>query len=251
MANKIQLRRDTASNWTTTNPILSQGEPGLELGTNKIKYGDGTTPWVDLSYATTTTDNIKFITDFIYDPAGITIENADLTHGATAAVVVPGNGTTNALQVNNFYGPVNITSGDNNITQSWQFNSDGSMTLPNYVKQNTNPSVTCNAGMDTVIYTGTDRYIHTFKLLLKVEGVEVNGQSWETQSTEMIIAKSFNNDKVAATAYGVVHTSIDPLATFTARWNPTLFRVEVLCHPTSLTYGVEVRTFATEIITSD
>lgn len=50
MANKIQLRRDTASNWASVNPILSQGEPGVELGTNKWKIGNGTSTWNTLEY---------------------------------------------------------------------------------------------------------------------------------------------------------------------------------------------------------
>lgn len=52
MANKIQLRRDTAANWTRINPILADGEPGLDITNNKIKMGDGTTEWADLSYLT-------------------------------------------------------------------------------------------------------------------------------------------------------------------------------------------------------
>ena len=51
MANKIQLRRDTAANWTRVNPILDDGEPGLNITTNQIKYGDGSTAWNDLPYA--------------------------------------------------------------------------------------------------------------------------------------------------------------------------------------------------------
>lgn len=51
MSSKIQLRRDSAANWTATNPILAQGEPGLETDTNKVKYGDGTTAWNLLDYA--------------------------------------------------------------------------------------------------------------------------------------------------------------------------------------------------------
>lgn len=50
MANKIQLRRDTAANWTTANPILTQGEPGVELDTNKWKIGNGTSTWAVLQY---------------------------------------------------------------------------------------------------------------------------------------------------------------------------------------------------------
>ena len=51
MATKIQLRRDLAASWTSSNPILAQGEPGLETDTGKIKYGNGTTHWADLDYA--------------------------------------------------------------------------------------------------------------------------------------------------------------------------------------------------------
>lgn len=46
----IQTRRDTAANWTSVNPVLAAGEPGLETDTGKVKYGDGTTAWVSLSY---------------------------------------------------------------------------------------------------------------------------------------------------------------------------------------------------------
>jgi len=51
MANRIQLRRDTAANWTRVNPVLEDGEPGLEIDTNRVKYGDGNTAWTNLSYS--------------------------------------------------------------------------------------------------------------------------------------------------------------------------------------------------------
>ena len=51
MANKIQLRRDTTANWNNVNPILADGEPGLDITTNQVKYGNGANAWVDLSYA--------------------------------------------------------------------------------------------------------------------------------------------------------------------------------------------------------
>jgi len=50
MADKIQFRRDTSVNWASVNPILAQGELGLELDTTKYKIGDGTTAWNSLSY---------------------------------------------------------------------------------------------------------------------------------------------------------------------------------------------------------
>ena len=52
MTTRIKLRRDTAANWTENNPILAAGEPGLETDTGKTKYGDGTTAWTSLGYAT-------------------------------------------------------------------------------------------------------------------------------------------------------------------------------------------------------
>lgn len=51
MANKIQIRRDTAANWTSANPTLSQGEQGYETDTGKLKIGDGSTAWTSLGYS--------------------------------------------------------------------------------------------------------------------------------------------------------------------------------------------------------
>ena len=50
MAARIQLRRDTSSNWSTTNPTLNSGELGVETNTSKIKLGDGSTAWNSLDY---------------------------------------------------------------------------------------------------------------------------------------------------------------------------------------------------------
>lgn len=52
MTTRIKLRRDTAANWDTANPVLALGEPGYDTTNNKIKVGDGTTAWQDLSYLT-------------------------------------------------------------------------------------------------------------------------------------------------------------------------------------------------------
>jgi len=54
MAAKIQIRRDTAANWTTINPVLSDGEQGFEKVTNKVKVGDGVKTWNLLPYLGTT-----------------------------------------------------------------------------------------------------------------------------------------------------------------------------------------------------
>lgn len=62
MADLIQLRRDTAANWTSANPVLAQGEPGVETDTDNMKIGDGVTPWNTLAYV------IGATTDLSYNP---------------------------------------------------------------------------------------------------------------------------------------------------------------------------------------
>lgn len=47
----IKTRRDTAANWTSTDPVLAAGEVGLETDTTLIKYGDGTSAWTALPYS--------------------------------------------------------------------------------------------------------------------------------------------------------------------------------------------------------
>ena len=46
----IQIRRDTAGNWTSNNPTPLQGEWCLETDTGYTKIGDGSTAWTSLRY---------------------------------------------------------------------------------------------------------------------------------------------------------------------------------------------------------
>ena len=50
MANRIQLRRGSAQEWSNVNPTLAIGELGIEIDTGRIKIGDGVTPWNSLRY---------------------------------------------------------------------------------------------------------------------------------------------------------------------------------------------------------
>lgn len=47
---KILIRRDVSTNWTSINPILSDGEMGYEKDTGKMKIGDGIKRWNQLAY---------------------------------------------------------------------------------------------------------------------------------------------------------------------------------------------------------
>ena len=47
----LQLRHDTAANWTTADPTLESGEVGCETDTGRLKVGDASTAWTSLAYA--------------------------------------------------------------------------------------------------------------------------------------------------------------------------------------------------------
>lgn len=67
MATIIKLKRDTSTNWSNANPILKDGEPGLETDTGKIKYGDGVTLWNNLNYGTSDSFQRMYRTP-VYNP---------------------------------------------------------------------------------------------------------------------------------------------------------------------------------------
>lgn len=62
----FKLKRGTAARWAEVNPILEQGEPGFVYDTNRLKIGDGVTPWNDLPYidGKREVSNFDFIDDF-------------------------------------------------------------------------------------------------------------------------------------------------------------------------------------------
>lgn len=47
---RIQLRRDTSEKWASVNPVLMEGEVGIETDTKLRKVGDGVNHWNDLDY---------------------------------------------------------------------------------------------------------------------------------------------------------------------------------------------------------
>ena len=73
MAVQIQLRRGTASLWTSTNPTLSSGEFGYETDTGNLKVGDGSTAWTSLGYWNPSSLPIG-------DLSGVTISSAGSGH---------------------------------------------------------------------------------------------------------------------------------------------------------------------------
>jgi hypothetical protein len=75
MATRIKLRRDTTQNWTTVNPILANGEMGIEADTRRAKLGDGATAWMDLKYAIT--DQLRVDGKTVNSEMGVSIASQD------------------------------------------------------------------------------------------------------------------------------------------------------------------------------
>ncbi len=69
MAIRIQLRRDTAANWISTNPVLRAGEFGIETDTLKFKIGNGSSTWTQITaYANVTSSGLTTsLNDYILE----------------------------------------------------------------------------------------------------------------------------------------------------------------------------------------
>lgn len=99
---RIKLKGKTASNWTTENPVLQARQPGFEIDTRKMKFGDGTTAWNSLPYAYYSIDEIVTLlggkantvhTHSISDVSGLSgalANKADLVGGLIPANQLPG-----------------------------------------------------------------------------------------------------------------------------------------------------------------
>lgn len=59
----IQMRRDTAANWETNNPILAEGEMGYDTTNCQIRIGNGESNWLDLVPYVTRDSVIDLILD--------------------------------------------------------------------------------------------------------------------------------------------------------------------------------------------
>lgn len=113
---KIRPRRGTKSEWELINPILMEGEFGIEFpdsgvgsGLCKFKIGDGTTKWNDLPFAFDAGAALNIdagtvtSTSYIYLKRGTTeeweaenpvLENGEIVYDQTKKAIKVGDGNT-------------------------------------------------------------------------------------------------------------------------------------------------------------
>ena len=100
----IQVRRDTAANWTSVNPTLAAGEMGFETDTGKFKIGTGSTAWTSLSYASSeatipssTVTSAMIVDGTIVD--GDINASAAIAPSKVAGVFITGDSSNNTITI--------------------------------------------------------------------------------------------------------------------------------------------------------
>lgn len=89
MAANIQFRRDISNNWTIVNPILAEGELGLELDTKFYKIGDGISNWNTLTYAPLNGTLTSLMLDATTDPTPPLTDSLQIYAKEVAGKIVP------------------------------------------------------------------------------------------------------------------------------------------------------------------
>lgn len=155
MANRIQLRRGNTSEWTNANPILAQGEVGIDLDQNRIKIGDGSTPWNSLAYERPDDQSSNIPNTLVKrDQSGNFSANA-----VTAALV--GNASTasqlaNARQIS-LTGDVNGANsfdGSQNMTITTTLSTQANLSAGTYTKLTVNERGLATAGQNPTTLAG-------------------------------------------------------------------------------------------------
>jgi hypothetical protein len=89
MAVRIQLRRDTSSNWSTNNPVLRPGEVGIETDTLKFKIGPAViapaigTAWNSITvYANVVPSDLNTTLNGYLETGDLGVTVAELVDGA-------------------------------------------------------------------------------------------------------------------------------------------------------------------------
>jgi hypothetical protein len=136
MTSVIQIKRGTASAWTSANTVLAAGEVGFETDTKKMKVGDGSTAWTSLGY--TVTDG---------DISGVTAGTGLSGGGNSGAVTLAIDSTVTTLTGSQTLTNKTIDAESNTLTGVTTLT--GTQTLTN--KTLTSPSITGGTLVNTVI----------------------------------------------------------------------------------------------------
>ena len=102
---QIKLRRDTAANFTSKNPVLGVGEPAYETDTKKLKIGDGTTAYNSLGYFSMTDEFATYREKYGAPSDSVPVVNTgnSITIKAGVSIETPNGTLTNATDMTYTY----------------------------------------------------------------------------------------------------------------------------------------------------
>lgn len=144
---------------------------------------------------------------------------------------------------------------------NWQFTQTGELRNSNSFTKTFESNLQGQA-VTQVVWTSTQNWISGVKLLIQVEANEIGDTTgWHSQVCEAVIASRGYANSVGGplgepqmTVYGVTHTSVNPLITFTVDRNPTTNNIEVVATRTAavdLGTNVSLRIYSVETGTRD
>jgi uncharacterized protein YgfB (UPF0149 family) len=187
MVSVLQIRRDTASNWTSENPTLYDGQQGYETDTGQMKIGDGITAWNSLTYFLTASD-------------------VNSVNGQTGVVVLDADDIDDTSTTNKF-----VTSGDITKLGNLSGTNTGDQDLSGYLLSSTAAST--YQPLATVLTNTTAAFTTTLETKLNgIEaGAEVNTVDTVNGSTGTVVLDADDIDDTSTTNKFVTSADITNL----------------------------------------
>lgn len=226
---------DETSQTTTVESQIEIAATGIVIAKRYIETNDDgvVTATDNLGSILTLNDSVASIKRTL-DPSGPSnSEYSQFTTsgGAVIETVVEDVGVTSYGKVNAGAGDVEIAASDGVTTSAWLFEANGTLrtAVGSFTKTTSNELLPGVAAQ--VVWTASQTYISGAKLTIQVEANELGGSNeLETQVCEAIVAVRgyATASQPEMVVYGIVHTSVAPLMTFTVDRNIVTDLIEIV-----------------------
>jgi len=220
MAVRIQLRRDTAANWTSNNPTLREGEVGIETDTLKMKVGNGSSTWTQITnYANVVPSNLNTTLNGYVEVGDIGAENGVAGLNGLQNLLIPNDSIIFEGATDNSY-ETTLTVTDPTADRTITFpNANGTVALAENVAALSGATFTGNISVPTAI-TFEGATANDFETTIQVTDPtadrtitipDVGGTLVTTGDTGSVtntmLAGSIANDKLSNSAITINGTS--------------------------------------------